>query len=266
MRASRPAGGTSRMSRAETICRPASGGKANSGSRWPFRRGSNRGLPIDRATNRFRFAPVPSAGQGGTACRQGKIVEAVPPPGRRPLRKRGQAPFAGTARPTFGRCPVLRTKGACPLFVAFSVGCRNRRNLEQPRTRQQSQRTRRQRRDGKGDRHLLPERPFGCCAQKVPVPFSFASAPPSGSEPRVFSPRQFRLGLGPQPHADHGLASQPAAEPFYQRGQVARSPPGELAAVEIEQARLPPRLQRRRLRGRQGNCRHRQHDPQAIQR
>ena len=26
--------------------------------------------------------------------------------------------------------------------------------------------------DGKGDRHLLPERPFGCFAQKVPVPFS----------------------------------------------------------------------------------------------
>ncbi len=25
---------------------------------------------------------------------------------------------------------------------------------------------------GKGDRHLLPERPSGCCAQKVPVPFS----------------------------------------------------------------------------------------------
>ena len=25
---------------------------------------------------------------------------------------------------------------------------------------------------GKGDRHLLPERPFGCFAQKVPVPFS----------------------------------------------------------------------------------------------
>ena len=25
---------------------------------------------------------------------------------------------------------------------------------------------------GKGDRQLLPERPFGCCAQKVPVPFS----------------------------------------------------------------------------------------------
>ncbi len=25
---------------------------------------------------------------------------------------------------------------------------------------------------GEGDRHLLPERPFGCCAQKVPVPFS----------------------------------------------------------------------------------------------
>ena len=25
---------------------------------------------------------------------------------------------------------------------------------------------------GKGDRHLLPERPEGCCAQKVPVPFS----------------------------------------------------------------------------------------------
>ena len=23
---------------------------------------------------------------------------------------------------------------------------------------------------GKGDRHLLPERPSGCCAQKVPVP------------------------------------------------------------------------------------------------
>ncbi len=26
--------------------------------------------------------------------------------------------------------------------------------------------------DGKGDRHLLPGRPFGCFAQKVPVPFS----------------------------------------------------------------------------------------------
>jgi squalene-associated FAD-dependent desaturase len=25
---------------------------------------------------------------------------------------------------------------------------------------------------GKGDRHLLPERPFGCCTQKLPVPFS----------------------------------------------------------------------------------------------
>ena len=28
---------------------------------------------------------------------------------------------------------------------------------------------------GKGDRHLLPERPFGCFAQKVPVPFSGAN-------------------------------------------------------------------------------------------
>jgi hypothetical protein len=27
-------------------------------------------------------------------------------------------------------------------------------------------------RRGKGDRHLLPERPFGCFAQKVPVTFS----------------------------------------------------------------------------------------------
>ncbi len=27
--------------------------------------------------------------------------------------------------------------------------------------------------EGKGDRHLLPERPFGCFAQKVPVTFSF---------------------------------------------------------------------------------------------
>ena len=30
---------------------------------------------------------------------------------------------------------------------------------------------------GKGDRHLLPERPFGCCAQKVPVPFSAGLSP-----------------------------------------------------------------------------------------
>jgi hypothetical protein len=28
---------------------------------------------------------------------------------------------------------------------------------------------------GKGDRHLLPERPEGCCAQKVPVTFSGAA-------------------------------------------------------------------------------------------
>ncbi len=25
---------------------------------------------------------------------------------------------------------------------------------------------------GKGDRHPLPERPFGCCARKAPIPFS----------------------------------------------------------------------------------------------
>jgi hypothetical protein len=34
---------------------------------------------------------------------------------------------------------------------------------------------------GKGDRHLLPERPGGCCAQKVPVPFSGAFFWPIGN-------------------------------------------------------------------------------------
>jgi hypothetical protein len=38
---------------------------------------------------------------------------------------------------------------------------------------------------GKGNRHFLPERPFGCFAQKVPVAFSaaiFSAALPRGCE------------------------------------------------------------------------------------
>ena len=39
---------------------------------------------------------------------------------------------------------------------------------------------------GKGDRHLLPERPFGCSAQKVPVPFSRARVPVDDERQRDF--------------------------------------------------------------------------------
>ena len=37
--------------------------------------------------------------------------------------------------------------------------------------------------DGKGDRHRLPERPFGCFAQTVPVPLSVAPAGETGLRP-----------------------------------------------------------------------------------
>ena len=49
--------------RAKTIFHPATGGRAKSGSRRPFRRGNSRGPPAGRATSRFRSAPVPNFAQ-----------------------------------------------------------------------------------------------------------------------------------------------------------------------------------------------------------
>ncbi len=121
-----------RMSRAETICRPASGGKANSGRRWPFRRGSNRGLPIDRATNRFQSAPAPSAAQGGTACRQDKIVAAVPPAMRRcPPKSRATADEATIAADA--AAAACHWLCQCPALGHQSTGLRARTVPAEPR-------------------------------------------------------------------------------------------------------------------------------------
>ena len=51
-----------------------------------------------------------------------RIIDRTTGPDQTNRPKRGPSPFAGTnlrsvpAQPTFGRCPVLRTNGDCPLF------------------------------------------------------------------------------------------------------------------------------------------------------
>ncbi|NLF07968.1 MAG: polysaccharide deacetylase family protein, partial [Pirellulaceae bacterium] len=60
--------------------------------------------------------------------------------------------------------------------------------------------------NGKGDRHLLPERPEGCCAQKVPVPFSAPPERPVGC--------CAQMGTVPFSAANMSLRSKIAAVPF----------------------------------------------------
>jgi hypothetical protein len=81
--------------------------------------------------------------------------------------------------------PALRLQGASPLVLAglgysslcwlalalATAGWIRRRLLGRPPELLRYYRAQ-VFRPGKGDRHLLPERPFGCFAQKVPVPFS----------------------------------------------------------------------------------------------
>jgi hypothetical protein len=67
---------------------------------------------------------------------------------------------------------------------------------------------------GKGDRHLLPERPFGCFAQKVPVTFSaarrFRLHVCCTSCNRILTSRSFNAGV-PEGVSGRRLASDVAS-------------------------------------------------------
>ena len=94
------------------LLEPAAGGPAHS----RHARGAGRPLGMVAAGGRRKRGQGPFAGTARPTFGRCPVLRTK---GRR---KWGQAPFAGTARPTFGRCPVLRTKGACPLFRVARTG------------------------------------------------------------------------------------------------------------------------------------------------
>ena len=85
-----------------------------------------------------------------------------------------------------------------------------------------------------------------------------SQVPPLPADQRVVAPREFRLGLGPKPHADH----RPAPQPLDQRGQTTR--PANVA-VQIEERRLFARLQKSAERRRHLDRRHGRTNPQPLQ-
>ena len=94
---------------------------------------------------------------------------------------------------------------------------------------------------------------------------AFGAATPPALHQRIVMPGQFRLRFGPQPHARHGLASQPAAEPLHQRRKRSAWRDVDQSSPKVKQHRLPGRFQRCGERGCHVDAGHGRGDAQPLQ-